>query len=86
MSLGAKEALREFLGPRADDPVMENQMYTSIANNGYARLEDLTSNPDNKVALNTLAVYFMMQGFITNLVGPLGDLPKVQEKDRLEDT
>lgn len=86
MSLGAKQALREFLGPRADDPVMESEMYTSIANDGYVRLEDLTSNPDNKVAVNTLNFYFLMQGFITNLVGPLGDLPKTQEKERLEDT
>lgn len=86
MSLGAKEGLREFMGPRADDPVMENQMYTSIANNGYARLSDMTSDPANKVSLNTLNYYFLMQGFITNLVGPLGDIPKVQEKTTLGDT
>lgn len=86
MSLGAKQGLREFMGPRADDPVMESEMYTSIANNGYARLEDMTSNPENKVALNTLNYYFLMQGFVTNLVGPMGDLPKPQEKERLEDT
>lgn len=85
MSLGAKNALREFMGPRADDPVMENQMYTAIANDGYTRLEDMTSVPENKVAVNTLDFYFLMQGFITNLVGPLGDLPKVQEKERLGD-
>lgn len=85
MSLGAKQALREFMGPRADDPVMENQMYTSISNNGYARLEDMTSHPENKVALNTLNFYFLMQGFITNLIGPMGDLPKPQEKERLGD-
>lgn len=75
MSMGAKAALREFMGPRADDPVMENQMYSEIANNGYVRLEDLKSDPKNKVALNTLNVYFMMQMISTNLLGPLGMLP-----------
>jgi len=75
MSLGAKQALREFMGPRADDPVMENEMYTAIANNGYVELDKLTSNPENKVAVNTLNAYFMMQGFITNLVGPMGIIP-----------
>ena len=76
MSLGAKQALREFMGPRADDPVMENEMYTSIANNGYVELNKLTSDPLNKVAVNTLNMYFLMQGFITKLVGPMGELPK----------
>lgn len=76
MTMGAKEGLREMMGPRADDPVMENQMYTSIANNGYARLADMTSDPRNKTAINSLNMYYLMQGFITNLVGPMGDLPK----------
>lgn len=76
MTMGAKEGLREMMGPRADDPVMENQMYTSIANNGYTRLADMTSDPRNKTAINTLNMYYLMQGFITNLVGPMGDLPK----------
>lgn len=75
MSLGAKQALREFMGPRADDPVMENEMYTAISNNGYVELDKLTSDPHNKVAVNTLNMYFLMQGFITNLVGPMGELP-----------
>lgn len=76
MSIGAKQALREFMGPRADDPVMESEMYTAISNDGYVELNSLTSNPENKVAVNTLNVYFLMQGFVTNLVGPMGDLPK----------
>jgi hypothetical protein len=76
MSLGATQALREFMGPRGDDPVMENEMYSAIANNGYVELNKLTSNPENKVAINTLNAYFMMQGFVTNLVGPMGDIPR----------
>jgi hypothetical protein len=76
MSLGAKQALREFMGPRGDDPVMENELYTAIANNGYARLEDLTNDVHNKVSINTLNIYYLMMGMTTNLVGPIGDLPK----------
>lgn len=75
MSLGAKEALREFMGPRSDDPVMENEMYTAIANNGYVELNQLTSDPRNKTSLNTLNMYFNMMGITTNLVGQLGTLP-----------
>lgn len=86
MSLGAVNAQKEFMGPRADDPVMENEMYTAIANDGYVRLADLNSNPENKTALNTLNYYFLLQGFVTNLIGPMGDLPKVQEKENLSDT
>jgi hypothetical protein len=76
MSLGAKQALREFMGPRGDDPVMENELYTAIANNGYARLEDLTNDVHNKVSINTLNIYYLLMGMTTNLVGPIGDLPK----------
>lgn len=76
MSIGATHGLREFMGPRADDPVAENEMYTAIANNGYVTLDSLTNDPSNKVAINTLNMYFLMQGFVTNLVGPLGMIPQ----------
>lgn len=82
MSLGATEGLKEFMGPRADDPVMENEMYTAISDNGYVRLQDLTSDPKNKVALNTLNMYFLMQGFVTNLIGPMGELPKPKDSEK----
>ena len=80
MSIGAKKALREFMGPRADDPVAESEMYAAIANNGYCRMEDLTNDPENKVAVNTLNMYFLLQGFTTNLVGPMGMLPQPKTK------
>lgn len=82
MSLGATEGLKEFMGPRADDPVMENEMYTAISDNGYVRLQDLTSDPKNKVAINTLNMYFLMQGFVTNLIGPMGELPKPKDSEK----
>lgn len=82
MSLGATEGLKEFMGPRADDSVMENEMYTAISDNGYVRLQDLTSDPKNKVAINTLNMYFLMQGFVTNLIGPMGELPKPKDSEK----
>lgn len=79
-SIGAKYALREFMGPRADDPVMESEMLSQIAATGSVSIEDLTSNPENKVALNTLNVYMLMQGLTTNLVGPMGILPSPKKR------
>ena len=76
MTLGAENAQREFMGPRADDSHMKGQMLKNISNNGFVKLEDLDSEPENKVALNTLNMYFVLQGFCTNLVGPLYILPK----------
>ena len=79
-ALGATNALRELLGPRADDPVMENEMMQKIASDGAVSLSQLTSDRKNKTALNTLNTYFLMQMFTTNLLGPLGVLPQPVEK------
>ena len=68
VTLGAEECLREFMGPRADDPVMKNEMYTQIAKNGYVSLNDLTSDVKNKTTLNTIDVFFTGMGIKTDLV------------------
>lgn len=78
-AIGAYAGLKEFRGPRADDPVMENEMMQAIATDGSVNLSSLTSDPKNKTALNTLNAYFTMQMFMTNLVGPMGILPKPEE-------
>jgi len=80
IALGANQALREFMGPRADDMKAKNQMYNNISRDGYVELDDLENNPENKVALNTLDVYFLMQGISTNLVYPLDVLPSSKSK------
>ena len=74
---GADNALKEFMGPRADDMKAKNQMYSDIARDGFVSLENLDNDPANKVALNSLDVYFTMQGFRTNLVMPMNVLPSV---------
>lgn len=80
IATGAEKALAELQGPRADDMVMKNEMYSKIAKDGYVNLSDLTNDPENKIALNTLDAYFLMMGISTNLVTPLNVIPKPREK------
>lgn len=79
-SIGAKIGLRELNGPRGSDPVMEAEMMQAVSNTGSVTMAQLTSDPKNKVALNTLNAYFTMQMFCTNLLGPIGILPRPEER------
>lgn len=79
IALGADKALAELMGPRADDMKAKNQMYNNISKDGYVSLESLDNDPENKVALNSLDVYFLMQGISTNLVYPMDILPAPKE-------
>lgn len=76
VAIGAEAALREFMGPRADDQRAKNEMYNSISKNGYVTLASLSNDPENKVALNSIDVYFRMGGINTNLVVPLDLIPE----------
>lgn len=80
---GATKALQELLGPRADNMVAKNEMYNAISRDGYVSLNELSNNQEDKVAINTLDVYFRMQGLCTNLVYPLGDIPKKEEENTI---
>lgn len=80
IALGAEEALKEFMGPRADDMKAKNQMYNNISKNGYVSLKELDNDPENKVALNSLDVYFAMQGISTNLVHPMDIIGSSRKK------
>lgn len=81
IAMGANNTLREFMGPRADDLKAKSEMENFISKNGYVSQADLTNDPENKVALNSLDVYFLMQGFVTNLVSPMTVLPSPKSKD-----
>lgn len=75
-ALGAKDALREFMGPRADNMRAKSEMYNDIAKNGYVSLDDLTlDDPYNKSALNTMDCYYNMMGVKTNLITDFSYLP-----------
>ena len=81
-TLGANAALKEFLGPRADDMRAKNEMYAEIAKNGYVAMEDLTDDVYNKVALNTFDMYFLMQGLLTNMIERLDKIPGPREDNQ----
>lgn len=68
VSMDMVDTLRELNGPRADDLVMKNQMLQDIALNGYARLDDLEDNPENKTTLNTVNVFLLGMGLNSDLV------------------
>lgn len=69
-------AMREFMGPRADNMRAKREMANQIGMNGYVSMEDLTlDDPYEKTALNTLNMYYLMQGLSTNLVTDLGAIP-----------
>ena len=70
VAIGADEALKEFMGPRADDMIMKQQMIKDIHRDGYVALNSLKSDIKDKQALNTLDVYFMGAGILTDLVTP----------------
>lgn len=82
LATGAENALKEFLGPRADDNVARTEMAAQIAKNGYVSLNTLSNDKANKTSLNTLNVYFLMQGFKTNLIGSGNLLPKPKNEER----
>jgi hypothetical protein len=80
-AIGADNALREFFGPRADDLKSKHELYNNISRKGYSSLDELSNDPSNKVAINSLDIYFAMQGIRTNLVSPMDVLPKASRTD-----
>lgn len=80
VSLGAENILKEFYGPRSDDSVMKREMGKQISTKGYVLLEDLDSNPTNKVTLNTINTYLLSMGLKSDLVSSTYILPKVSEE------
>lgn len=79
-TLGAMNALKEFMSARADDTKSKNEMYAAIAKNGFVSLEELSDDPYSKIGLNTFDVYFLMQGLRTNMIDRLDNIPGPREK------
>lgn len=67
-TLNSPELLNEFLSAKADDMYMKTEMLKQIKNDGYVDLSQIRSTPKNKVAINTLDVYFTSLGIKTNLI------------------
>lgn len=68
IAYGLDYVLRELNGPRADDPVMKDEMNHAIATNGYVKLGDLTNRVENKTTLNTVDTYLLGMGLSSDLV------------------
>lgn len=68
VTLGSDEILKEMDGPKADDMYMKREMHKQIQNDGYVDMDKIVSSPMNKVALNTLDVFFTSLGLKTDLV------------------
>jgi hypothetical protein len=68
-AINAEAALKEFLGPRADNQSKKLQMYRSIARDGYSTLEDMPEDITQSTTLNTMNTYLVASGIRSDLVG-----------------
>lgn len=62
-------ALKEFLGPRADDQISKQQMLNTIVSTGDVRLSDLDIQTHNKQAVNTTEVFCKAAGLEVKFSG-----------------
>jgi len=62
-------ALKEYLGPRADDNVSKQEMLTQIENTGRFRLSDTNIQTHNKRSINTAEAFAKASGVIMEFAG-----------------
>lgn len=55
---------------RADDMTGKMEMLKNINRDGYVSLKDMPNDVKNKQALNTLDVFFLSAGIVTDLITP----------------
>lgn len=67
-AVNANEALKEFLGPRADNQFKKLQMYRQIARDGYATLSEMEEDITQSTTLNTINTYLLASGIRSDLV------------------
>lgn len=70
ITLGADAALKEFLGPRADNMKARAEMTRDIHRDGYVSQKSLSDDIKDKQAVNTLDVFFTSAGIMTDLLTP----------------
>ena len=61
-------ALKEFLGCRADDNVNRLQLYKQIAQYGYCQLAQVETELKNKTTLNTIDTFLLGAGIKSDLI------------------
>jgi hypothetical protein len=62
-------ALKEYLGPRADDTVAKQQMLTQIEQTGRFRLEDTIMQTHNRQSVNTAETFAKAAGVVMEFAG-----------------
>lgn len=67
-AIGADAALKEFMGPRADDSKSKNKMYADIGNFGFVSQSDLPTSLESKQTLNTVSDYLTASGLDNDLL------------------
>ena len=60
--------IKEMTRAKADDMEAKNKMYNQINTTGQVYLKDLESDRSNQVARNTVDVYLIGSGIMTNLL------------------
>jgi len=68
VAIGADNALKEFLGPRADNSTAKTDMYKDISLYGYSYLKDMGQDITENQTLNTMYVYLMGAGLGNDLL------------------
>jgi hypothetical protein len=67
-AINADQALKEFLGPRADNQGKKIQMYRQIARDGFTTLEDMEGDIAQSTTVNTVNTYLLASGIRSDLV------------------
>ena len=81
-TLNSKALMKEFLSARSDDMVAKNEVLKQIKNDGYVDMSKIETKPRNKVALNTMDVYFTAAGIKTNLITDGLLLPRTMDNKK----
>lgn len=67
-ALNADMALKEFLGPRADNQSKKRDMYRQISMDGYSALADMEEDVTQSTTLNTMNTYLLGAGIRSDLI------------------
>lgn len=74
-ALGAEQAVRELLGPRADNKAAKQELYARLHRDGVASLADLPSEPGGSAAAQALDMYLLGAGLRSDAITPGMALP-----------
>jgi len=77
VAIGADNALKEFLGPRADNTTAKTDMYRDISLYGSSFLKDMSKDLTENQTLNTLAVYLLGAGLGNDLLKEDGTVEEI---------